>query len=128
MKIDVFDKADGALRNLITTATGWLSTATLWVNANPELTQTLASIVVGAQAFAGVLGGVGTVIAPVLTGVNMVITAAGMLGTVFSVVGGAIMTVLGALSWPVIALGAAIAAGALLILNTGNPSAPSLAG
>ena len=115
LKIDVFDKADGALRNLITTATGWLSTASLWVNANPELTQTLASIVVGAQAFAGVLGGVGTVIAPVLTGVNMIITAAGMLGTVFSVVGGAIMTVLGALSWPVIALGAAIAAGALLI-------------
>lgn len=75
LKIDVFDKADGALRNLITTATGWLGTASLWVNANPELTQTLASIVVGAQAFAGVLGGVGTVIGPVLTGVNMVITA-----------------------------------------------------
>ncbi|WP_196243906.1 hypothetical protein [Enterobacter asburiae] len=52
----MFDKADGALRNLITTATGWLGTASLWVNANPELTQTLASIVVGAQAFAGVLG------------------------------------------------------------------------
>lgn len=56
LKIDVFDKADGALRNLITTATGWLGTASLWVNANPELTQTLASIVVGAQAFSGVLG------------------------------------------------------------------------
>lgn len=121
LKIDVFDKADGALRNLITTATGWLSTASLWVNANPELTQTLASIVVGAQAFAGVLGGVGTVIAPVLTGVNMIITAAGMLGTVFSVVGGAIMTMLGALSWPVIALGAAIAAGALLIFKYWEP-------
>ncbi|HDR2619379.1 TPA: phage tail tape measure protein [Enterobacter chuandaensis] len=121
LKIDVFDKADGALRNLITTATGWLSTASLWVNANPELTQTLASIVVGAQAFAGVLGGTGTVIAPVLTGVNMIITAAGMLGTVFSVVGGAIMTVLGALSWPVIALGAAIAAGALLIFKYWEP-------
>lgn len=121
LKIDVFDKADGALRNLITTATGWLGTASLWVNANPELTQTLASIVVGAQAFAGVLGGVGTVIGPVLTGVNMVITAAGMLGTVFSVVGGAIMTVLGALSWPVIALGAAIAAGALLIFKYWEP-------
>lgn len=121
LKIDVFDKAGGALRNLITTATGWLSTASLWVNANPELTQTLASIVVGAQAFAGVLGGVGTVIAPVLTGVNMIITAAGMLGTVFSVVGGSIMTVLGALSWPVIALGAAIAAGALLIFKYWEP-------
>lgn len=121
LKIDVFDKADGALRKLITTATGWLSTASLWVNANPALTQTLASIVVGAQAFAGVLGGVGTVIGPVLTGVNMVVTAAGMLGTVFSVVGGAIMTVLGALSWPVIALGAAIAAGALLIFKYWEP-------
>lgn len=121
LKIDVFDKADGALRNLITTATGWLGTASLWVNANPELTQTLASIVVGAQAFSGVLGGVGMAIGPVLTGVNMVITAAGMLGTVFSVVGGAIMTVLGALSWPVIALGAAIAAGALLIFKYWEP-------
>ena len=121
LKIDVFDKADGALRNLITTATCWLGTASLWVNANPELTQTLASIVVGAQAFAGVLGGVGTVIGPVLTGINMVITAAGMLGTVFSVVGGAVMTVLGALSWPVIALGAAIAAGALLIFKYWEP-------
>jgi phage-related tail protein len=29
LKIDVFDKADGALRNLITTATGWLGTASL---------------------------------------------------------------------------------------------------
>ena len=121
LKIDVFDKADGALRKLITTATGWLSTASLWVNANPALTQTLASIVVGAQAFSGVLGGVGMAIVPVLTGVNMVITAAGMLGTVFSVVGGAIMTVLGALSWPVIALGAAIAAGALLIFKYWEP-------
>ncbi|KTI64738.1 phage tail protein [Enterobacter kobei] len=121
LKIDVFDKADGALRNLITTATGWLSTASLWVNANPALTQTLASIVVGAQAFSGVLGGVGMAIGPVLTGVNMVITAAGMLGTVFSVVGGVIMTVLGALSWPVIALGAAIAAGALLIFKYWEP-------
>lgn len=121
LKIDVFDKADGALRNLITTATGWLGTASLWVNANPELTQTLASIVVGAQAFSGVLGGVGMAIGPVLTGVNMVITAAGMLGTVFSGVGGAIMTVLGALSWPVIALGAAIAAGALLIFKYWEP-------
>ncbi|MCK7251678.1 phage tail tape measure protein [Enterobacter kobei] len=121
LKIDVFDKADGALRKLITTATGWLSTASLWVNANPALTQTLASIVVGAQAFSGVLGGVGMAIGPVLTGVNMVITAAGMLGTVFSGVGGAIMTVLGALSWPVIALGAAIAAGALLIFKYWEP-------
>lgn len=82
----------------------------------------------GAQAFAGVLGTLGMVVAPIVSGLNLVITAAGMLGTVFSVVGGSIMTVLGALSWPVIALGAAIAAGALLILKYWEPLAPSLAG
>ncbi|MBM1021550.1 phage tail tape measure protein [Enterobacter sp. A11] len=121
LKIDVFDKSDGALRNLTNTATGWVGTLSLWVNANPELTQTLVSVVTGAQAFAGVLGGLGMVVAPVLSGLNMIITAAGMLGTGFSVVGGTIMTVLGALSWPVIALGAAIAAGALLIFKYWEP-------
>lgn len=121
LKIDVFDKAEGALRTLISTATGWLSTLSLWINANPALTQALVSVVMGAQAFAGVLGTLGMVVAPIVSGLNLVITAAGMLGTVFSVVGGSIMTVLGALSWPVIALGAAIAAGALLILKYWEP-------
>lgn len=121
LKIDVFEQSDGALRNLTTTATGWLGTLSLWANANPELTQGLVGVVIGAQAFAGVLGGLGMVVAPVLSGLNMIITAAGMLGTGFSVVGGTIMTVLGALSWPVIALGAAIAAGALLIFKYWEP-------
>ena len=121
LKIDLFDNADGALRTLIATATGWLGTLSLWANANPELTQGLVGVVIGAQAFAGVLGGLGMVVAPVLSGLNMIITAAGMLGTGFSVVGGTIMTVLGALSWPVIALGAAIAAGALLIFKYWEP-------
>ena len=121
LKIDVFEQSDGALRNLTTTATGWLGTLSLWANANPELTQGLVGVVIGAQAFAGVLGGLGMGVAPVLSGLNMIITAAGMLGTGFSVVGGTIMTVLGALSWPVIALGAAIAAGALLIFKYWEP-------
>lgn len=121
LKIDVFDNADGTLRTLIATATGWLGTLSLWANANPELTQGLVGVVIGAQAFAGVLGGLGMVVAPVLSGLNMIITAAGMLGMGFSVVGGTIMTVLGALSWPVIALGAAIAAGALLIFKYWEP-------
>ncbi|EOL8877428.1 phage tail tape measure protein [Enterobacter mori] len=121
LKIDLFDNADGALRTLIATATGWLGTLSLWANANPELTQGLVGVVIGAQAFAGVLGGLGMVVAPILSGLNMIITAAGMLSTGFSVVGGTIMTVLGALSWPVIALGAAIAAGALLIFKYWEP-------
>lgn len=128
LKIDVFDKADGALRTLTTTATGWLSTLSLWVNANPELTQGLVGVVVGAQAFAGIVGGLGMVVAPILTGLNLVITAAGMLGTTFSVVGGSIMTILGALSWPIIAIGAAIAAGALLIFKYWEPVSAFFAG
>ncbi|RHI02060.1 phage tail tape measure protein [Enterobacter cloacae] len=121
LKMDVFDKADGALRTLTTTATGWISTLSLWVNANPALTQGLVGVIVGAQAFAGIVGGLGTVVAPMVTGLNLVITAAGMLGTAFSVVGGSIMAILGALSWPIIAIGAAIAAGALLIFKYWEP-------
>ena len=121
LKIDVFDNAEGALRTLTTTATGWLGTLSLWANANPELTQGLVGVVIGAQAFAGILGGLGMVVAPIVAGLNLVITAAGMLGTTFSVVGGSVMTILGALSWPVIALGAAIAAGALLIFKYWEP-------
>lgn len=87
------------------------------MNENPQLTQTLFSVVVGAQAFMGVLGGLGMAIGPIITGVNLVMTAAGMLGTVFSLVRGGIMTVLGALTLPIVAIGVAIAGGALLIMK-----------
>jgi phage-related tail protein len=49
------------------------------------------------------------------------IAGASLLGTVFSVVGGAIMTVLGALTWPIVAIGVAIVAGALLIRKYWEP-------
>jgi hypothetical protein len=54
-------------------------------------------------------------------GINAIIAAAGVLGTVFSVVGGAIVTALGALTLPIVAVGAAVVAGALLIRKYWEP-------
>lgn len=54
-------------------------------------------------------------------GINGIIAVAGALGTAFSVAGGVIMAVLGALTWPIVAVGAAIVAGALLIRKYWQP-------
>lgn len=121
LRIDVFNKGAPVLRELTDAATGMIDKVAVWVNENPQLTQTLFSVVVGAQAFMGVLGGLGLAIGPIITGVNLVMTAAGMLGTVFSIVGGGIMTVLGALTLPIVAIGVAIAGGALLIMKYWEP-------
>ncbi|NBD84627.1 hypothetical protein GV761_25815, partial [Citrobacter werkmanii] len=58
---------------------------------------------------------------PVVMGINAIIAAAGVLGTVFTVTGSAIVTALGAITWPIVAVGAAIVAGALLIRKYWEP-------
>lgn len=121
LKMDVFIQADGILRSLTVTATEWLTKISAWVNNNPALTQGFIGLAVGAQAFVTVLGGLGLAIGPILTGVNLIVAGAGMLGTVFSVVGGSIMAILGGLTLPIVAIGAAIAAGALLIVKYWEP-------
>jgi phage-related tail protein len=54
-------------------------------------------------------------------GINAIIAAAGLMGTVFTVSGSAIMTVLGAITLPILAVGAAIVAGVLLIRKYWEP-------
>ncbi|HEY1843638.1 MAG TPA: phage tail tape measure protein [Buttiauxella sp.] len=121
VQIEVFEKEDSSLRKLTTSATEWLGTVGKWTKANPELTKTLFTVVTGALAFIGVIGGIGLIAWPVVAGVNAIIAAAGMLGTVFSVAGSAIMTVIGGLTWPIVAVGVAIVAGALLIRKYWQP-------
>lgn len=121
LQIEVFDKQDSALRKLTQSATEWLSTVAAWTKANPELTKTLFNVVTGALTIIGVLGGIGLVAWPVITGINAIIAAAGVMGTVFTVAGSAIVTALGAISWPVVAVVAAIVAGALLIRKYWEP-------
>lgn len=115
LQIEVFEKQDSALRQLTQSATEWLGTVAAWTKANPELTKTLFNVVTGALTIIGVLGGIGLVAWPVITGINAIIAAAGVMGTVFTVAGSAIVTALGVISWPVVAVVAAIVAGALLI-------------
>ncbi|WP_371333066.1 phage tail tape measure protein [Klebsiella quasipneumoniae] len=121
LQIEVFEKQDSALRQLTQSATEWLGTVAAWTKANPELTKTLFNVVTGALTITGVLGGIGLVAWPVITGINAIIAAAGVLGTVFTVTGSAIVTALGAISWPVVAVVAAIVAGALLIRKYWEP-------
>lgn len=121
LQIEVFEKENSALRKLTTTATRWLSITAAWTKSNPELTKTIFTVITGALAFIGVLGGIGLVAWPVIAGVNAIIAAAGFLSTAFTIAGSTIITAMGAIIWPVIAAGAAIVAGALLIRKFWEP-------
>lgn len=118
---DLFDQQESSLRKLVQTATGYVLKLDNWITKNKGLAQTLGVIASVAVGVVGLVGAIGLVAWPVVMGVNAIIAAAGVLGTVFSVVGGAIMTVLGALTWPIVAIGVAIVAGALLIRKYWEP-------
>ncbi|MCX2866020.1 phage tail tape measure protein [Kluyvera cryocrescens] len=121
LQIEVFEKQDSALRKLTNTATDWISTVAAWTKANPELTKTLFTVVTAALSIIGVLGGIGLIAWPVIAGINAMIAAASLLGTVFTVAGSAIVTALGAITLPVVAVAAAVVAGALLIRKYWEP-------
>lgn len=121
LQIEVFEKQDSALRKLTNTATDWISTVAAWTKANPELTKTLFTVVTAALSIIGVLGGIGLIAWPVIAGINAIIAAASLLGTVFTVAGSAIVTALGAITLPVVAVAAAVVTGALLIRKYWEP-------
>lgn len=56
-----------------------------------------------------------------VTGFNVIMAAAGVLGANLAAMGAAIVSVLGALTWPIVAIGVAIIAGALLIRKYWEP-------
>lgn len=121
MQIDVLEKEDSVLRKLITSATAWLGTVGEWIKANPTLTSTILTVITGAMAFIGIISNIAMVLAPVITGINAIIAAAGFLGPLFTTVGSAIMTALGAITWPIVAIVAAIVAGVILIRKYWEP-------
>ncbi|WKW44011.1 phage tail tape measure protein [Kosakonia cowanii] len=118
---DLFDQQESSLRRLVKTATGYVLRLDGWIQKNKGLAQTLTTIGAVAAGAVGLVGAIGLVAFPVISGINAIIAIAGVLGTVFSVVGGAIMTVLGALTWPIVAIGVAIVAGVLLIRKYWEP-------
>ncbi|EOE6854671.1 phage tail tape measure protein [Cronobacter sakazakii] len=118
---DLFDQQEGALRKLTQTATRYVLKLDGWITRNKSLATTIGVIAGGALALIGIIGGIGLVAWPVVMGINSIIAAAGVLGTVFTVTGGAIVTALGAISLPVVAVAGAVVAGALLIRKYWEP-------
>ncbi|HGX6835034.1 TPA: phage tail tape measure protein, partial [Escherichia coli] len=118
---DLFDQQEGALRKLTQTATKYVLKLDGWIQKNKSLASTIGLIVGGALALIGVIGAIGLVAWPVITGINAIIAAAGAMGAIFTTVGSAVMTAIGAISWPVVAVVAAIVAGALLIRKYWEP-------
>ncbi|MDF6748521.1 phage tail tape measure protein, partial [Escherichia coli] len=118
---DLFDQQEGSLRKLTQTATQYVLRLDGWIQKNKGLATTLGVVVGGALALIGVMGGIGLVAWPVVMGINAIIAAAGVLGVVFSTDGGAIVTAIGAISLPVLAVAGAVVAGALLIRKYWEP-------
>ncbi len=118
---DLFDQQEGALRKLTQTATKYVLKLDGWIQENKSLASTIGLIVGGALALTGIIGAIGLVAWPVITGINAIIAAAGAMGAIFTTVGSAVMTAIGAISWPVVAVVAAIVAGALLIRKYWEP-------
>ncbi|HAM4808968.1 TPA: phage tail tape measure protein [Escherichia coli] len=118
---DLFDQQEGTLRKLTQTATKYVLKLDGWIQKNKSLASTIGLIAGGALALTGVIGAIGLVAWPVITGINAIIAAAGAMGAIFTTVGSAVMTAIGAISWPVVAVVAAIVAGALLIRKYWEP-------
>lgn len=121
LRFNLFNDDDGALRKLTQAAAAWLTRVNEWVKANPELTRQIVNVAGATTALIAVLGGIGLVVWPVMTGINALIAGAGLLSTGFSMAGGAMATAIGALTWPIVAVVAAIVAGALLIRKYWEP-------
>lgn len=128
ISIDLYDKLDGSLRTLTQDATQFLLLVDGWIQKNPVLASGMAQVAMAGVIFIGALGTVGSVVAPLITGVNLLMAGAGMLGSVFSVVGGAIATVLGGLTLPIVAVVTAVIAGALIIRKFWEPISAFIGG
>ncbi|AZP52497.1 phage tail tape measure protein [Rahnella aquatilis] len=125
---DLFDQQDSSLRKLVQTATGYVLKLDKWVVNNKVLADTLGKVAGGALLIIGALGVFGLVAGPVISGINLIVAAAGVLWTLLGTVGGAIATVIGGLTWPIVAVGVAIVAGALLIRKYWEPISAFFAG
>ena len=119
--IDLYDQLETPFRALTNRATKFLLKIDLWIKNNKELAGTLGKVALGGIAIVGALGAIGLASWPVIMGINSIIAVAGVMGTVFSIASGTIMAAIGALTWPIVAVGAAIVAGALLIRKYWQP-------
>ena len=115
ISLTVFTQLDGTLRSLTQTATGLLSGVDEWIKDNPTLAGGITQLVAGGGLLIAALGGIGSVVAPVLSGFNLLMAGAGILSSVFTFAGGAIAAALAAITLPVgLAIAAIVGAAALV--------------
>ncbi|MBA0216741.1 phage tail tape measure protein [Pectobacterium brasiliense] len=118
LRFNLFNDDDGILRKLTQAATAWLTRVNEWVKANPELTRQIVMVAGAATALITVLGGLGLIAWPVMSGINALIAGAGLLGAGFSIAGGIITTAMTALSLPILGV-VAVFAGAIAVIVAG---------
>ena len=120
---DLFDQQESSLRKLVQTATGYVLKLDKWIQRNKELAQTLGVITAVALGVVGMIGAIGLIARPVITGVNAIIAVATALGTVFTTVAGGIITAIGAISGRLSLLWPRLSPGHCSSVNIGSPSA-----
>lgn len=117
LSVDIFASQEGSLRSLVQTATEMLGKLDSWVQKNGDLMQSLGTVAAIATGVMGVVGAIGYVAGPVITGINMIVAAAGLIAPIFETIG----LVIGGLSLPVLGVVAVIAGAALLIRRYWEP-------
>ncbi|PBI80533.1 phage tail tape measure protein [Rahnella victoriana] len=121
LRINLFAGQSSALRELTQTATSWLGTLNTWITDNPLLVNTLLGLALGITGIIGGLGSLGTVIVPVLSGINMLMAGAGLLGTLFTGTGGMIAAAFTAIGLPLLPVIALIAGIGVAVVKLWEP-------
>ncbi|MCG8709287.1 phage tail tape measure protein [Brenneria sp. 4F2] len=128
LRFSLFNDDDGALRKLTQSATAWVNRVNEWVKANPELTRQIVMVAGAATALIAVLGGIGLVVWPVMSGINALTAGVGLLSAGFRFAGTRGVTSLsgrlhrlgGAITW--------LAKSPLTLLRAGTSALTSLFG
>ncbi|EOC0418863.1 phage tail tape measure protein [Cronobacter malonaticus] len=118
---DLFNQQESSLRALVQTATDYMLKLDSWIQKNQGVAQTLGIIALAMTGVLGVVGAIGYIAGPVIFSVNTLITTASSLGAIFTTIAGSVVTAIGAITWPVVGVIAAIVTGALLIVKYWEP-------
>ncbi|QIE97363.1 phage tail tape measure protein [Pantoea stewartii] len=98
------------------------------MNINPQLSDSLLTLAAGGLTLVDSLASVGNIARPVISGLSTIMAGVELLGSAFAIIGGAITATLGAITLPVVLLGAAIAAGAMLVYQYWEPISAFISG
>lgn len=98
------------------------------MNINPQLSDSLLTLAAGGLTLVDSLASVGNIAWPVISGLSTIMAGVELLGGAFAIIGGAITATLGAITLPVVLLGAAIAAGAMLVYQYWEPISAFISG